>query len=151
MRRQTKAGEWWFSPDGENRAFYVGLDGDGDPLWEIAWNEFNDNIPPNYVPVPECTGWDWELPALPDGHELCGPPKTISETTWTRRLTRNSSSPWQPCYCYIDEDTTGEFTHCKPIKPAELGPQQEPSNVAKIVAELRQLAKKLEELEVTCE
>ena len=149
MRRQPKTGEWWFSPDGTERQYCVGTDSNGDIIWQNADGYFHAIIFASGVPVPDCTGWNWVLPAMPDGHELCGPPKTISETTWARRLTRNSSSPWQPCYCYIDEDTTGEFTHCKPIKHAELGPQKEPSNIARIAALLRQVADELDELEVS--
>jgi hypothetical protein len=151
--RQPKAGEWWFSPDGKERRYCVGVDDVGHVFWqrEQGSTYLLVDVSRNVIPVPDCTGWDWKLPEMPDGHELCGPPRTISETTWTRRLTRNSSSPWQPCYCYLDEDTTGEFTHCKPITPAVLGPQKEPSSVARIVAQLRQLVKELEELEVSNE
>ena len=150
MIRQPKPGEWWFSPDGQERRYCVGIDTTGDPIWEVfdEFREYVDVFDPGFVPVPDCTGWDWELPAMPKGHELCGPPKTISDTTWTRRLTRNSHNPWQPCYCYIDKDTTSEFTHCKPITPADLGPQKEPSSVARIAAQLRQVLMDLEELEV---
>jgi hypothetical protein len=132
MDRQPKAGEWWFSPDGKERSFYVGVDGDGVPLWEIERNEFTDQIPPSYVPVPDCTGWEWELPALPIGWELCNPPKDAVECTFLRVWDEYT---WDEC----DSDyiNASEFTYCRRVK-------KEPSSVARIVAQLRQLAEELE-------
>jgi len=139
MSRQPKPGEWWFSPDGEERAFYVGVDGDGDPLWEIIPNDFSNQIPPSYVPVPDCTGWEWELPAIQNGWELCNPPKDAVECTFLRVW---DDANWNECHSdYINAD---EYIYCR-------RPQKEPSSVARIVAQLRQLVKELEELEVSNE
>ena len=143
MDRQPKPGEWWFSPDGEERAFYVGVDGDGDLLWEIIPNEFSSQISPSYVPVPDCTGWDWQLPAMPIGWELCGPPTEAVESTFLRVWLDHS---WlQCCAGYIDDDA---YTYCR-RKPSAVGSQKEPASLTRIAAQLRQVLMDLEELEVS--
>ena len=145
MSRQPKPGEWWFSPDGEDRAFCCGVDGDGETLFEVEWNEFGKSIPDNYIHVPDCDSWDWKLPAIPDGYELCGPPADAGETIGCRVL-------FNCCWYLITVNDIGKdgVTYCRPAKNVfNLGPQKEPSSVARIAAQLRQVAKELEGLEVS--
>jgi hypothetical protein len=121
MSRQPKPGEWWFSPDGKERAFYAGVDGDGDPLWEFGCREFTVRIPPSYVPVPDCTGWEWEFPAMPIGWELCGPPTDAVECTFTR--------VWEEEYwyaCRSDYINASAYTYCRRPKSADPEPQYRP-------------------------
>ena len=121
MSRQPKPGEWWFSPDGTERAFYVGVDGDGVPLWEIERNEFTDQIPPSFIPVPDCTGWGWQLPALPNGWGLCNPPKDAVECTFLRVW---DDDAWN--WCHSDYINAVEYIYCRRVKSAEQEPQYRP-------------------------
>ena len=143
VNRQPKAGEWWFSPDGEDRAFCCGVDGDGETLFEIEWNEFGKSIPDNHIHVPDCDGWDWGLPAMQEGYELCGPPADAETDAFVLVLEENA---W--CYCSDDHIGDGSLTYCR-RKPADPGPQKQPSSVARIAAQLRQITKELEELKVS--
>ena len=132
MDRQPKPGEWWFSPDGTERRYCVGVDTTGDAIWEVFDHKYTDKIEPYYVPVPDCTGWAWELPALPIGWELCNPPKDAVECTFLRVW---DDDAWN--WCHSDYINAVEYTFCR-------RPQKEPSSVAKIAAQLRQLAEELE-------
>ena len=144
MNRQPKAGEWWFSPDGTERVFCAGAAGDGEPLFEFPGYTFNNILPPNFVPVPDCTGWEWELPAMPIGWELCGPPTDPVECTFTRVW---DDGTWDACH--PDYINASAYTYCRRPKTADLGPQKKPVSVARIAAQLRQVLMDLEELEVS--
>ena len=144
MSRQPKPGEWWFSPDGQERRFFIGRDGDGDEAWHEETEGYSARRCPGFVPVPDCDSWDWELPAMPIGWELCGPPKDAWECTVLRVWFDDC---WYACRPEnIDDDAR---TYCRRPKSADLGPQKEPSSVARITAQLRQVLMDLEELEVS--
>ena len=145
MGRQPKPGEWWFSPDGQERVFCVGVEANSELLWQSPSYVFGVSLDPSFVPVPDCTGWNWELPALPIGWELCNPPKDPVECTLMRVW---DDGTWSACYSDYINASEYTYCHCRRVKPADLGPQKEPSSVARIAAQLRQLTKELEELEV---
>ena len=146
MSRQPKAGEWWFSPDGKRRLFCVG-DVSGF-VFAGQSGKFNpsDVIElRRWVHVPDCDGWDWKLTAMPEGYELCGPPMDAVGCEFMNVL---RDEVW--CYCYKDYIGDGSFAYCRPVKPVfDPGPQKQPSSVARIAAQLRQITKELEELKVS--
>ena len=145
MSRQPKPGEWWFSPDGTERRYCVGVDDVGHVFWqrEQGSTYLLVDVSRNVIPVPDCTGWDWKLPAMPIGWELCGPPTNYVECTFLRVWLDHS---WLQCSAgYINDDA---YTYCRRPKSADLGPQKEPSSVARIAAQLRQVLMDLEDLEV---
>jgi hypothetical protein len=146
MSREPKAGEWWFSPDGKERRYCVGVDDVGHAFWQREQGStfLTVDLVRDFVPVPDCTGWEWELPAMPIGWELCGPPKNAVECTFTRVW---DDDTWLACDSDF-VDAVG-YTYCRRAKSADLGSQKEPSSVARIAAQLRQVAKELEELEVS--
>ena len=144
MNRQPKAGEWWFSPNGTERAFCIGRDTTGDPIWEETLGDYSRIVFPDYVHVPDCDSWDWELPAMPIGWELCNPPKDAVECTFLRVW---EDDTWH--WCSTAFVNASEYIYCRRTKTADPGPQKEPSSVARIAAQLRQLADELEELEVS--
>jgi len=145
VSRQPKPGEWWFSPDGTMRRCCVGIDTTGDPIWEVfdEHREYVDVVDPNWVYVPDCDSWEWELPAMPIGWELCGPPTDAVESTLTRVW---DDGTWDACH--PDYINASAYTYCRRPKSADLGPQKEPSSVARIAAQLRQVLMDLEKLEV---
>jgi hypothetical protein len=145
MDRQPKAGEWWFSPEGTERQYCVGVDDVGHTFWQREQGStfLTVDVVRDFVYVPDCTGWEWELPAMPIGWELCGPPKDAAECTLMRVW---DDDTWNACDSYVINDS--EFFYCRRPKSADLGPQKEPSSIARIAAQLRQVAKELEELEL---
>ena len=144
--RQPKAGEWWFSPDGKERRYCVGVDDVGHVFWqrEQGSTYLLVDVSRNIIPVPDCTGWDWKLPAMPIGWELCGPPKDAWECTVLRVW---DDGTWYACYS--DYVNAVEYIYCRRPKSAEQEPQKEPSSIARIAALLRQVAGELDELEVS--
>jgi hypothetical protein len=81
---------------------------------------------------------------MPIGWELCGPPKDAWECTVLRVWFDDC---WYACSPKnINDDA---YTYCRRPKSAEQEPQKEPSSVARIVAQLRQVLMDLEELEVS--
>ena len=141
MNRQPKAGEWWFSPDGTERQYCIGVDDVGHAFWQrdqgstfLAVDVLRD-----FVPVPDCTHWSWQLPAMPKGWELCGPPKDAVECTFLRVW---DDATWYACHS--DYINASEYIYCRRPKSAEQEPQKEPSSIARIAALLRQVADELE-------
>jgi hypothetical protein len=123
----------------------VGIDTTGDPIWEV-FGGFKENaaaVDLNFVPVPDCTGWDWELPAMPDQYALCGPPETDADCLWMYWL---DGDMWRGFPSHYIRNKS--YTYCRRVESAELGPQKEPSSVARIAAQLRQVLMDLEDLEV---
>jgi hypothetical protein len=51
--------------------------------------------------------------------------------------------------CYSDYINASAYIYCRRPKSADPGPQKEPSSVARIAAQLRQVLMDLEELEVS--
>ena len=140
--RKPKPGKWWFSPDGKQRWFYCGVDGDGESLFEWPGYALNNNIPPDGVPVPDCTGWDWRLPEMPEGFELCGPPVNAVDCTFNRFFLEPN---WH--YCNIGCINNHSYTYCRPIKPAEVGSQKQPASLARIKAQLQSILNELADVE----
>jgi hypothetical protein len=141
VSKQPKAGEWWFSPDGKERRYCVGVDDVGHAFWQrdqgstfLAVDVLRD-----FVPVPDCTHWSWQLPAMPKGWELCGPPKDAVECTFLRVW---DDATWYACHS--DYINASEYIYCRRPKSAEQEPQKEPSSIARIAALLRQVADELE-------